>query len=90
MKKEQAILCEKHKVLLHFIWTWGWGCALQPLLVDVSMYFDWYTYRQMCRRGIRELKKAELLKAKTWVDGKSEIFILTKPAIAFVSGKDAK
>jgi len=59
-------------------------------MVDISMYFDWHASRQMCRRGIRELKKAGLLKEKTWVDGKSEILILTKPAIAFVSGKDAK
>jgi len=90
MKQEQIILCEKHKVLLDFIWTWGWGCALQPLLVDVSMYFDWHASQQMCRRAIRELRKVGLLKAKTWLDGKSEILILTKPAIAFVTGKDAK
>jgi hypothetical protein len=90
MKQEQIVLCEKHKVLLDFIWTWGWGCALQPLLVEVSTWFEWYASEQMCRRGLRQLKNAGLLKKKTWVDGKSEILILTKPAIAFVSGKNVK
>ena len=90
MKQEQENLCVRHYELLHFIWVWGWGCALQPLLVDVAMYFDWYASRQMCRRYLRDLKQAGLLKAKTWVDGKSEILILKKPAIAFVSDKDSK
>jgi len=84
MNRNQSELCTKHQHLLECTWMLGWGCTLQPLLVKLLVQMRAYPSDQMCRRGIRELKQAKLLKAKTWVDGKTEVLILCKPAITNV------
>lgn len=84
MKEHQLALCGKHSDLLLVVWKLGWGLALQPQLVKLMVSLHAYPSEQMCRRGIRELKEAQLVKAKHWLDGKSEILILCKPAIAYI------
>lgn len=90
MNRKQSELCTKHQHLLECTWMLGWGCALQPLLVKLLVQMHAYPSDQMCRRGVRELKQAKLLKAKTWADGKTEVLILCKPAISFVTGKSSE
>jgi len=84
MNEKQLTLCGKHNDLLTVVWKLGWGLALQPQLVELMVSLHAYPSEQMCRRGIRELKEAQLVKAKHWLDGKSEILILCKPAIAYI------
>ena len=84
MNEHQLALCGKHRDLLSVVWKLGWGLALQPQLVELMVSLHAYPSEQMCRRGIRELKEAQLVKAKHWLDGKSEILILCKPAIPYI------
>ncbi len=85
MNEHQLARCGKHSDMLSVVWKLGWGLALQPQLVKLMVSLHAYPSEQMCRRGIRELKEAQLLKAKHWLDGKSEILILCKPAIAYIT-----
>jgi hypothetical protein len=90
MNDLQTDLCKKHRVLLDLIWRFGFGIALQPQLTDLVVYLNYYPSEQMCRRGIRDLKAARLLKVKRWQDGRSEILILCKPAISYITGRTSE
>lgn len=89
MTMEQIALCDTHQILLTFIWSWGGGCAIQPLLVEIMTEASWYASPQMCRRAIRKLKHTGLLKASHWLDGKTELLMLCKPAIEWISEQPA-
>lgn len=87
MNNTQSSLCAKHYDLLRVIWFLGWRMALQPQLVELMVSLSAYKSQQMCRRGIRALRDAQLLKSKYWVDGKSQVLVICKPAVAYITNR---
>lgn len=80
--KIKRALCETHADLLHIILYFG-GFMLLAQLRALCLAFGLYASGQAVNRAVRELREADILNRKTWVDNNSDLLLARKYAYRF-------
>lgn len=83
-KTEKLKLCEKNRILLMILYSWGHGQALQKQLRSLCVRLRLYASEQMFDRVVRKLKDNQIIKRQTFEDGRSDVLLLCKFALAFL------